>query len=178
MTLSNFIFCDASFHPQLRFGVGGYIITQFKDSSSDIMDKTSSAAIRFITAQNTNNIRMEISTVIAALAYYQEQYSADISRNATVTVFSDCKNVCELSLRRDKLEKQQFLTKKHGIEHPNSDLYRQFYDYCDMLNPKFLWIKGHSPKNGQSHYQAIFGTIDKAVRCQLRSLISQQFVES
>lgn len=168
MIRANLIFSDASCHPQLKLGVGGFFVFMDQEVDGSRIDLTLNPQVHFLELHDTNNIRAEIITVIASLGTYKTECLGSKNHQLPLIVYSDCKNVCDLSQRRQKLEARKFQSLRRAAPHPNSDLYREFFAYCDELNPQFIWLKGHTPSRGRDQIQNIFATLDRAVRKELR----------
>ena len=171
LSRSNLIFSDASYYPQLKLGIGGFLLFIDQEVEGTEINLSLNPQVHFIELQNTNNIRAEIITVIGAMSSYRTECLSSQTSNLPLIVYSDCKNVCDLSQRRQKLEAKQFQSLRRATPHHNSDLYREFFAYYDELNPQFIWLKGHTPSRGRDQIQNIFATLDHAVRRELRAKV-------
>ena len=168
---ANLIFSDASYHPQLKLGIGGFFLFLYQEVDGSGINLTLNPQVHFLELHDTNNIRTEIITVIASLSTYRTEYLGLKTHQLPLIVYSDCKSVCDLSQRRQKLEARQFQSLRRGTTLSNSDLYREFFAFCDELNPQFIWLKGHTPRRERDQIQDIFATLDLAVRKELRTKV-------
>jgi hypothetical protein len=168
---ANLIFSDASYHPQLKLGIGGFFVFMDQEVDGSGINLSLNPQVHFLEMHDTNNIRAEIATVIASLSSYLAECVGPKTHNLPLIVYSDCKSVCELSQRRQKLEARQFQSLRRATPLSNSDLYREFFAYYDELNPQFIWLKGHTPRRERDQIQSIFATLDHAVRRELRAKV-------
>jgi len=164
------IFCDASFHPNSGFAVGGFFLCGDQELTELAAAADPKITVELFTNDYTNNTRIEIITVLNALDYYKKNCLAEASLNQpSPIIYTDCKTVCDLLGRREKLVARNFQSKKSGHLLRSHDLYRQFFDIYDELNPTIVWVKGHSPSKDHNHIQKIFSYVDRTVRRALRS---------
>ncbi len=84
-----------------------------------------------------------------------------------LTIFTDCQNILGLHSRREKFEKNNYLTSKNK-KIANYELYKKFYKITDTLYCQFIKVKGHKPKNEKDNIDKFFTLVDKASRNALR----------
>ena len=112
-----------------------------------------------------NNIRSEIRAAIMGLK--------SCHKKSNVVLYSDCHAVTKLPQRREKLERQKFISHSNGLILNNADLYQEFYSISDQLKIEIHWVKGHSSNKNADRVQKNFSNLDKQVRKKLRSQISE-----
>ena len=154
------LFCDGSFNPQLKIGVGAVLLL-----SGDEWEQSKEGdtfAIRTQVMKASSIARVELMTVIWALSLP--------GLLPGVQLFTDSKTIEGLSGRREKLEAVRFQSQRTGLRLANSDLYEEFFRVGERLRPRVTWIKGHSPRSGRSEYQRVFGFVDRQARKVLREI--------
>ncbi len=163
------VFTDGSAHPQLKVGVGAYIlITEPLDYISLTDMKLLSGRITFREFRDTSSTKLEVSTVIWALNELIKQY--DTEALPRITLYTDSQTVTGLPGRRQKLEAENFISRNKGVPLKNTSLYREFYKLNDKLNFKVVKLKGHTKSAKRSTEQEIFSYLDRSVRGHLREL--------
>ena len=162
-TDTTFIYTDASFSKAHDIAVIGF--SQFTDSDQHELIPLSDLELHFEVISEKNNIRAEIRGAIIGLKSCHQK--------SKVMLYSDCHAVINLSQRREKLEKQKFISQSNGLILRNADLYQEFYSICDQLKVETHWIKGHSPNKNSDKVQGNFSYLDKQVRKNLRHEISK-----
>ncbi len=160
-----YIYSDASYSKTYNLAIIGYAI--FPSSHEHETVPLSETNICILQVPENNNIRAEIRGVITALQ--------SCPKGSKVVLYTDCKTVCDLPKRREKLEANNFISKSKGLTLLNADIYQEFYLNFDRLNPELKWVKGHSPKNSKlTQVQKNFSYLDKAVRMSLRKAIENK----
>lgn len=91
-------------------------------------------------------------------------------KNFKVTVYTDCQNIIGLKDRRDRFEKNDYLTGK-GKLIKNHELYKEFYKITDILDCELIKVKGHKKSSTKNEIDNIFTLVDKATRNALREYI-------
>jgi ribonuclease HI len=168
-----FIYTDASFSTSLALAVSGYLFFDSEASNARSEVLVENIETRSFKAQN--NIRAEIM----AANYVLKKLNDEIERkeinfkNLEINLYSDCQTLTDLLRRREKLLAKNFVSGKKKTELANADLYKEFYALYDSLKPEIIWVKGHSPRKGQSVEQKNFQIIDQKVRKELRLLGEQ-----
>ena len=106
---------------------------------------------------------MELETLLWALN--------DIDlRKFKIVVYTDCQNIIGLFKRRDKFEKNNYMTSK-GEKIKNHELYKDFFKIIDILNCEFIKIEGHKKSSLKNDIDKIFNIVDRATRKALRKII-------
>ncbi len=159
-TQSQFLFCDGSFNPRTRIGVGAMLLLSDKEWKNAGDSKF--FAIRTRVMPTDSIARLELMTAIWALS--------EPALIPGMNLFTDCKTIEGLAARRAKLEAGDYKSKRTGERLTNADLYTQFFKICDSVRPTITWLKGHSPKTSQTEYQRVFSLVDKMARKTLREL--------
>jgi ribonuclease HI len=114
--------------------------------------------------QNTTNNRMELTAVIKAIEFVEEKFS-----DARIQIFTDSQYVHHIPERKEKLKKNQFLTKK-GTQIQNFDLVKELIHKIESRSITFIKVKAHQKpeKNGlKDHYSTPVNyniEVDKFVR--------------
>lgn len=162
-----FIFSDASFDPQSAIGVSATLILTNQSFIKDFKIVDLEILTRRIDRENI--ARLEFLAVISALIEWKEKYQTTTT-NAKITLVVDCMAIKNLLHRRERLEKNKFMSLRKSQVLANADLYQKFLDLYDELRPDIIWIKGHSPKTSQSKLQQVFSMVDKVARKKLREL--------
>jgi len=145
------LFCDGSVNPQSKIGFGAYFIYDETLENQNIFIK------KF---ENTSSTKLELEVLLWAL-------DDEDLKNAEITVFTDCQNILTLLDRREKLEKNSYLTKT-GKKVKNEELYKIFYSKIKKLNLNFVKIKGHKKTALKDELDNLFNLVDKASRKALR----------
>lgn len=164
------IYTDASFCHKRRVCVSGFFIfNNFEEHQSGFI---STSLVRTVKFEERNNIRGELRGVIYALEALektlQKKISAKSQKDLAITLYTDCQAVLKLLFRREKLESTHYRSNRKKTVLPNADIYKIFFSIYDRLQPKIIWVKGHSPSKDQNIVEKNFSFIDKAVRKELR----------
>jgi ribonuclease HI len=151
-----FLFTDGSVNPQSGVGFGAYLLLDTSDFlSSEIENKI--VGKRF---DNTSSTKLELETLLWAVN------DADL-KDCKVTIYTDCQNIIGLKERRDRFEKNDYITGK-GKLIKNHELYKEFYKITDILDCELIKIKGHKKSSTKNNIDEIFTLVDKATRKALR----------
>jgi ribonuclease HI len=86
---------------------------------------------------NTTHNRMELLAVIKAIEFTDEK-----CKDASFMIYTDSQYVHHIPERKEKLKKNQFLTKK-GTPIQNEDLVKILIDQIDSHDINFVKIKAH-----------------------------------
>lgn len=150
------LFCDGSVNPKSNIGYGAYFIL---DSSLSVeLSKIQIFTKRF---ENTSSTKLELETLLWALNDSNLQ-------NIEIFVYTDCQNILTLKNRREKLEQNNFYTKK-GELLKNHLLYKEFYKLSDLLSCTFIKVKGHKKTNEKDEIDKLFTLVDRTARDALRN---------
>ena len=143
------IYTDGSCHTQLKIGAWAAVI--LVDGKKKILTGK---------AENTTHNRMELTAVIDALMYVQNNYG--VSRE--IKIISDSQYVIGLTAREQKLSANDFITKK-GKPVQNADLVKQLLFLLNTMNVNLEKIKAHQQKTGVDDYNI---EVDKLSRKLVR----------
>ena len=154
-----FIYTDASYSKAHDLAVIGF--AGFAGVDQHRLTPLSELELHFEVISEKNNIRSEVRAAIMGLK--------SCPKHSNVVLYSDCHAVTKLPQRREKLERQKFISQSSGLVLNNADLYQRFYLISDELNLEIHWVKGHSPNKNLDQVQQNFAYLDKQVRNKLRS---------
>ena len=151
-----FLFTDGSVDTKSKTGFGAYLFV----TDTLVPVESLSKQIRVRRFNNTSSARLELETIIWAFREIKE--SAD-----RFIVYTDSQNIVGLKGRRERLEKNKFLS---GKSKPlkNADLYIQFYKITDRLNCEFIKVQGHIVSHKKDQIDKLFTLVDRESRNALR----------
>ena len=153
-----YLFTDGSVHPQSEVGFGGYILLDELELTSKLGEKIQTKQFN-----NTSSTKLELETLLWALN--------DISpQKHKIVVYTDCQNIIGLKGRRDRFEKNNYMTSK-GRQIKNHELYKDFFERLDILDCVFIKVKGHKKASVKNEIDEIFTLVDRATRKALRETI-------
>ncbi|QKF82441.1 ribonuclease HI [Halarcobacter ebronensis] len=144
------LFCDGSVDPKTNIGFGAFFIYNKDTQNQNINIKM---------FKETSSTKLELEVLLWALKEQED--------GQCVKVYTDCQNILTLLDRREKLEKNSFLTSSKK-ELKNSELYKDFYRQNDRLELSFIKIKGHKKSSLKDSIDNLFNLVDKASRQALR----------
>jgi len=151
-----YLFTDGSVNPQSSIGFGAYLLLDKLDFFSKLEKE-----VKVKKFTNTSSTRLELETLLWALS--------DISsKNHKIVIYTDCQNIIGLKDRRDKFEKNKYITGK-GKLIKNHELYKDFFKLIDNLDCEFIKVKGHKKSSTKDEVDEIFTLVDRATRNALRS---------
>jgi len=165
------LLCDSSFDPKSKRGVGGRLLLSRSELSSQIV--ISDLKVQTKLFSNMTNTRLECTTVLWALRHFKNnfhQQKANTSYYPDLVIISDCKTILDLPLRRHRLEKGEYKSKRTGKLLSNADLYKKYFLLYDEIRPEIVWLKGHSASRHHNVIQSLFSHVDKTTRAGLREL--------
>lgn len=158
MKEKQYLFTDGSVNPQQNIGFGAYLhVTQDIEYDESLKNKV--IVKRF---EETSSTKLELETLLWALSELN-------LKDVELTVFTDCQNILDLHVRREKFEKNDYLTKKNK-KIANHKLYKKFYKITDNLNCQFVKVKGHKPKSEKDNIDKFFTLVDVTSRNALRNI--------
>jgi ribonuclease HI len=161
MKQKEFLFTDDSVNPKQNIGFGAYLHVM----QNDVYDDSLKSRVKVKKFDATSSTKLELEPLLWAL---NELNLVTVE----LIVFTDCQNILGLHLRREKFEKNNYLTKKNK-KIANHELYKKFYKITDTLHCQFIKVKGHKPKSEKDNIDKFFTLVDKASRNALReNLIS------
>ena len=144
-------------NPQSKIGYGAYLIVPEENLSLDLL-KTRVKVKRF---EQTSSTKLELQTLLWALGDIQAQ-------GQRVMVYTDSQNIISLQPRRDRLEKNDYQSKKN-TRIKNYKLYQEFYRIIDQLDCEFVKVRGHKVLNQKDEMDRLFTLVDSASRNALRA---------
>ena len=166
------LFTDVSLDPQLKIGLGAYVVVpaSFLNVSSDSIEKSHVAELlRIQRFDDTSSTKLEVQTVLWALENFRKEFK--ISGAVRLHVYCDSQCVAGLPARRAELEFNNFQSKGRNRRLKNAALYRKFYEFYDEPGFELIKISGHAPSCSHDAAQRIFSFVDREVRKALRLLI-------
>lgn len=145
------LFTDGSVHPSSRIGYGAYMALP---KTARINDHQ----VQLKRFKNTSSSQLELETLIWAL---------HTLRPKMVIIYTDSQNIIGLPKRRDRFEKQNYLTTQNKpMRH--ADLYREFFHLTDQIDCTFVKVKGHQASDQKTEFDRFFSRVDRAARQALR----------
>jgi len=157
MKQKHFLFTDGSVNPKQNIGFGAYLHVK----ENDAYDETLKHRVKVKRFEDTSSTKLELETFLWALS----QINLD---DEELVVFTDCQNILGLFERREKFEKNDYLTSKNK-KIANHELYKNFYQVTDTIKCQFIKVKGHKPKSEKNSIDKFFTLVDKASRNALRA---------
>ncbi len=146
------IYTDGSCHTQLLVGAWAAII--FAGDNKIILKDWEN---------NTTHNRMELLAVIFAI----EKIDFLGMETEKIAVYSDSQYVVNLTGRKERLKRNNFITKK-GTPIQNVDLIKKFIDQIETHDLEFVKVKAHQ-KDGDE--------INREVDILVRQLVRQKVTE-
>ena len=150
------LFTDGSVNAQSKVGYGAYLAVEGIHQSLDSFLRR----VKVRRFAPTSSTKLELQTLLWAL---REIHAI----GKVVTVYTDSHNITGLPDRRQRIERNNYCSKKNQPL-KNGDLYRAFFRMTDKLNCEFVKVQGHRPSNQKDHTDRIFSLVDKASRNALR----------
>ncbi|MFO8234624.1 MAG: RNase H family protein [Bacteroidales bacterium] len=148
------VFTDASFDPKSKTGSWAAIILH--KGKEELLSEV---------LQDISQHGMELFSILQCLKYIENNYSAA----EKIRVYTDSEYVENLPLRRNKLEKSGFLSKK-GKRIAHTKLIQNFFRLMDSLPVELVRVSGHQ-KSGVSKITDYNRRVDKFSRKILREKI-------
>jgi len=158
------IYCDGSCNTQTNIGAWAALIYSSLNQY-EIGDLV----------KETTNQAMELQAVISALTFIEKNRILPEMVSSSILIYTDSQYVCNLPLRRTKLERQRFLNKKNN-ELPNYKKVQILYNFLDKFRISIIKIKAHQ-KRGQSIVSDRLRQVDKKARSMVRTIIKQDSKE-
>jgi ribonuclease HI len=154
------LFCDGSVHPQSKIGYGAYLLVLNATTNLSVL-KTAVKTKQF---SETSSTKLELETLLWALSQLPPLQES-------ITIYTDSQNILSLLNRRERLEGNNFITKK-GKLIANHLLYKEFYQRIDNLNCEIIKLKGHPLEEEKDEIDRIFELVDQAPREALRNYLA------
>jgi len=155
-----FLFTDGSANPQKKIGFGAYLLLNEGELDSTTLSKDDVVTKRF---ENTSSSKLELQAMLWALNEINV-------KNSKIVIFTDCQNIIGLCDRRERFEKNNYMTSKKTLI-KNHELYKEFYALTDKVECDFVKVKGHKKNEEKNVIDKIFTLVDKAARDALRDII-------
>ena len=150
------IFTDGSVNTQSHIGYGAYLAVSERWLSLDAL-KPHVKVRRF---EHTSSTKLELQTLLWTLSDIQ-------ALGRKIIVYTDSQNTTGLVGRRDRLEQNDYQSKKNKRLN-NYKLYQAFYRITDQLDCEFVKVRGHQSANQKNEIDRLFTLVDKASRNALR----------
>jgi len=150
------LFTDGSVGAQSNIGYGAYLVVSDCGPSLD----TLRSRVKVRRFENTSSAKLELQTLLWALSDIQELGSR-------VIVYTDSQNIMGLPGRRNRLEENEYRSKKNRRLR-NDELYQEFYRMTDQMDCEFVKVRGHQVSNQKDDIDRLFTLVDKASRNALR----------
>jgi ribonuclease HI len=151
------LFTDGSVDPQLKIGYGAYLAVLKEECSLESLNKR----VRVKKFEQTSSTKLELQTLLWALGDIQ-------AMGQRIVVYTDSQNIMGLPKRRDRFEKNDYLSKKNKPI-KNDKLYQFFFRITDQLDCEFVKVKGHKKSNQKDEIDRLFTLVDRASRNALRA---------
>lgn len=146
------VFTDGSVNAQTHIGYGAYVVVENKDALSP--------TIKVKEFEDTSSTKLELQTLLWALEEVK-------GLGREIIVYTDSQNIIGLPKRRERFEKNSFLTTKKMLI-GNHLLYKAFYKMMDELEFSLVKVKGHKLSSDKDAIDRLFTLVDRASREALR----------
>jgi len=151
-----FLFTDGSVNTRTKIGYGAYLAVPEINSSPESLREQ----VKVKRFENTSSTRLELETLLWALK--------EVGKSANkIIVYTDSQNIMKLESRRERLEKNNYQTKKNRPLN-NYELYIEFYKMTDKLDCEFIKVHGHKASNKKDDIDMLFTLVDRESRRALR----------
>ena len=149
MEVSSYIevFTDGSYEPQIAYGAWAALIVY--NGKEKMLSSTS---------EQSSQHKMELQAVIQSLEYIIEHYGIE----TPIKLYTDSEYVENLLKRKEKLLKNDFITKKGSNIKHTADI-KQFYHLEEKLNITITRVPSHQ-KKGVSRVSDHNRRVDKLAR--------------
>ncbi len=150
------LFTDGSVNTHSNIGYGAYLAVPEEGLSLDSL-RTNVKVKGF---EHTSSTKLELQTLLWALSDIQ-------AMGSRVIVYTDSQNIMGLQGRRDRLEQNDYRSKKNKRLN-NHELYQEYYRMTDQLDCEFVKVRGHQVSNQKNDIDRLFTLVDRASRKALR----------
>jgi len=150
------LFTDGSADPKLNIGYGAYLVVSESAHSSDYLG----ASVKVKRFEQTSSTKLELQTLLWALGEV-------CPLGCRVVVYTDSQNIIGLQGRRDRLEQNEYRSKKNKRIR-NYELYQEFYRMVDLMDCEFIKVRGHKVSSQKNEIDRLFTLVDRASRNALR----------
>lgn len=152
-----YLFTDASVATKSKIGFGAFLLI----SELTISHELAKQNIQLKQFEETSSSKLELQILINAL-------NTISVNNNNLIVFTDSQNIIGLPGRREKLERNNYLSKK-GKLLANHELYKSFFILIDQMDLTFEKVKGHQRSGQKNEIEGLFTLVDRASRNALRN---------
>jgi len=149
------LFTDGSVNTKSKIGYGAYLVI----SENKLLSDSVNSGVKVKKFEETDSTKLELQTLLWALS--------EIETDDNIIVFSDSQNVIGLPKRRNRLEQNNFSSKKKKLI-KNYLLYQEFYKMTDVTPCEFVKVDGHKKANHKNDIDWLFTLVDRASRKALR----------
>ena len=150
------LFTDGSVNTHSKIGYGAYLAVSERGLSLDSLR----LRVKVRRFEHTSSTKLELQTLLWALGDIQ-------ALRSRVIVYTDSQNIMGLQGRRDRLEQNDYRSKKNRRLN-NYKLYQEFYRMTDQLDCEFVKVRGHQVSNQKDDIDRLFTLVDRASRNALR----------
>jgi len=150
------LFADGSMNTHSKIGYGAYLAVSERGLSLDLLR----ARVKVRRFERTSSTKLELQTLLWAFSDIQ-------ALGRRVIVYTDSQNIMGLQGRRDRLEQNDYRSKKNK-RLKNYELYQEFYRMTDQLDCEFVKVRGHQVSNQKDDIERVFTLVDRASRNALR----------
>jgi ribonuclease HI len=150
------IFTDGSVNTHSNIGYGAYLAVSKRGLSLDSLRPR----VKVRRFEDTSSTKLELQTLLWALSDIQ-------ASGKRVIVYTDSQNIMGLQGRRDRLEQNDYRSKKNK-RLSNYELYQEFYRMTDPLDCEFVKVRGHQVSHQKDDIDRLFTLVDRASRNALR----------
>ncbi|MFC1841114.1 ribonuclease HI [Thermodesulfobacteriota bacterium] len=150
------LFTDGSVNTRTKTGYGAYLAVPEIGPSPELLRKQ----VKVKRFEDTSSTRLELETLLWALK--------EVGKSAKkFIVYTDSQNIMKLEGRRERLEKNNYKTKKNRLLN-NHELYIEFYKMIDRLDCEFIKVRGHLGSHKKDDIDMLFTLVDRESRKALR----------
>jgi len=139
-----------------KIGYGAYLAVSERGLSMDSLRP----CVKVRRFEHTSSTKLELQTLLWAFSDIQ-------ASGRRVIVYTDSQNIMGLPGRRDRLEQNDYRSKKNK-RLKNYELYQEFYRMTDQLDCEFVKVRGHQVSNQKDDIERVFTLVDRASRNALR----------
>ena len=154
------LFTDGSVNTKTKIGYGACLALVDPNLSFDSLK----SLVKIKMFENTSSAKLELQTLLWAI-------SENIVEGQKVIVYTDSQNIIGLPGRRERLEKNNYSSKKKTFIN-NHELYKEFYRLIDRVDCEFVKVKGHMVAEQKEYIDKLFTLVDRSSRNALRGNIS------
>ena len=150
------LFTDGSVNTHSKIGYGAYLAVSERGLSLDSLRPR----VKVRRFEHTSSTKLELQTLLWALNDIQ-------ALGRKVLVYTDSQNIMGLPGRRDRLEQNDYRSKKNKRIN-NYELYQKFYRMIDQLDCELVKVRGHQVSDQKNDVDRFFTIVDRASRNALR----------